>query len=307
MHNLLKTVVTLIVLLLLSPVSIFSEKVFEVIPNSVGLGLQKNYDIDSGYGGEERCIPYNLGNPASENATGWLVVTEELGRFHTHNEPETLFVPSGTFRYNSSCCLLEIDACFKLPYVFEQTRIHGKVTSAFTATKKPETQITGSATGSTVAYGLDIDVKPTTELWIKANEKKCFNYYTTMNVTSYGVSNGNNLYLPQESSMYRDNQIFYCFKAPFFVIFDKRQEIGLEVNDKNQGNVNIIIKRNNTLLISVVVVCLAIIGAIIFLIKRGKPKPSQPPVSSSDSSYPSFSPQPLELLHQQSLKIQTHP
>jgi len=291
------TIFLTVAIILLVSISVASPKEFEIIQNSVGIGLQKSSDIESALSGDEKCISYHIGNPASENVTAWIVVDGDLSRFHTRNEPEQIFVPSGTFRYNSSCCLLRTDACFTLPYVFKDTRIEGRVSSAFTRTSKPTTQVI-SATGSSVAYTLSIDVKPVTELYMNANEEKCFEFYLDENVSSYGVNNANGMYLPEKST-FEDKMLTYCFKAPFFIIFDKTYQVGLEVNDINQGNVNIIVKRNNILIIGAVVICLLAIGIVIFIIKRGRTEPSQPSTdSSSDSSFPSFSLQPLELLHQ---------
>ena len=88
-------------ILLFSTGSIYAQE-FEVVPDTVGIGLQKNVDIVDFYSSDlERCVLYHLGNPWAANVTGWLRVSGNLSTYFTVNAPETVFVPSGTFRYDS--------------------------------------------------------------------------------------------------------------------------------------------------------------------------------------------------------------
>lgn len=266
------------------------QKEYVVEPNTIGLGLQKNVDVDMAISGETKCIPYDIGNPSSTNSTGWIKVSGNLSQFHAYNNPETLFVPSGTWRYNNTCCLLRMDTCFQIPYVFNETPIDGKVTVAFTVTAQPTT-VTGSAVTSTSAYNLILNIKPIFEVMMKPSEKKCFNYYFLDNVESYGViGDANKIYLPEEST-YSNNQINYCFKIPSIIFFDQNYTATLKINDKNEGNLNIIVKGNILLVIGIVAICLIIIISIIWVVFRKKSQPSQP---STSSELPSFSPQPLD-------------
>lgn len=133
---------------------------FAVVPGTVGIGLQKNFDtVVFNSSNEKRCIMYHLGNPWAANVTGWIEIEGELSEYFIGNEPEELFVPSGTFRYNSSCCLLPMNVCFKFPYVPEDTYFTGKVSANFRADGR-RTSGTGSATGSSVAYTLKVHIKP---------------------------------------------------------------------------------------------------------------------------------------------------
>jgi hypothetical protein len=141
-----------LLLLILFFSSAFAEE-FTVVPDTVGIGLQKNYDIvDFESSGLERCVLYHLGNPWSTNLTGWLEVSGGLDQFFTRNNPESVFVPSGVFRYNSSCCLLPIEICFEFPYVLTRTSFTGRIYSAFTKGEQAVLSGTGSSTGSSVAY-----------------------------------------------------------------------------------------------------------------------------------------------------------
>jgi hypothetical protein len=150
---------------------------FEVVPDTVGIGLQKNFDIVDVDSGEDPCVLYHLGNPWAANVTGWIEVSGNISQFFTGNEPEEVFVPSGTFRYNSSCCLLPIRACFDMPNTLEDRRFTGKVFSAFRTGSSRGPSGTGSATGSSVAYTLTLHVRPLRAVELSAGQTKCFEFY----------------------------------------------------------------------------------------------------------------------------------
>jgi len=171
-----KLVLVIGLLFLILPLAKAEEKKFEVVPNTIGIGLQMDYEtVDFETSDNELCVLYHLGNPWSTNVTGWLVVEGDLAKYFMRNEPEKVFVPSGTFRYNSTCCLLPIYACFKFPYVLNKTTIEGKVRSAYVA-GRPEFTGSGSATGSSVAYSLKINLLPPKEIILNAGETKCIEF-----------------------------------------------------------------------------------------------------------------------------------
>ena len=161
---------------LLAAVPVLAD--FEVVPDTVGIGLQKNFDVvDFISSDDENCVLYHLGNPWAADVTGWLVIEGELEEFFTGNEPEEVFVPSGTFRYNSSCCLIPIYACFDFPYVLDTETFSGKVFSGFNTGSERRTGVTGSQTGSSVAYTLTVNVHPADMIVLNAGEKKCIDFY----------------------------------------------------------------------------------------------------------------------------------
>lgn len=171
---------------------------FEVVPDTVGIGLQKNYDIvDFESSGLERCVLYNLGNPWSTNLTGWLEVSGDLEQFFVRNNPETVFVPSGIFRYNNSCCLLPIEICFEFPYVLDRTAFTGRIYSAFTKSGQTGPSGTGSSTGSSVAYSLTVNIDPPGLIEVNGGTRKCIDFY------NHGVE---------------------CFSAPLIVLSDRTVE-----------------------------------------------------------------------------------
>jgi hypothetical protein len=198
----MKKVSLLLIFLILLPFVKAEQKEFKIIPNTVGIGLQKNYDIvDFKSSDGEDCVLYHLGNPWSTNVTGWLVVEGDLAKYFTRNDPEKVFVPSGTFRYNVSCCLLPIYACFKFPYTLTKQSFNGTVRSAFTVTNQPTLVGTGSATGSSVAYSLTINILPPDFIELKAGENKCIDFYEV------GKK---------------------CFSAPWFVFSDYEETKNIE-------------------------------------------------------------------------------
>lgn len=225
--------VALIFFLFSIPIS-FAQREFEVVPDTVGIGLQKNFDIvDLHSSDEKRCVLYHLGNPWSTNVTGWIKVEGDLAPYFLGNEPETVFVSSGTFRYNSSCCLLPIYACFEFPYVLEDTYFSGKVSSDFTRSGAQAASGTGSATGSSVAYTLTAHIKPFTEATFSAGQKKCFD-----------------IYLVGER----------CFSAPWIVFSDTTEQVYVE------GHAITFTYKNNRIMLAVVVLLVA--GGIYYFKKR---------------------------------------
>lgn len=192
-------------------------KEFKIEPNTIGVGLQKDNDIvDFESSDEDRCVLYHLGNPWATNVTAWIVTEGDLANYFTKNRPNELFVPSGTFRYNSSCCLLPIEACFKFPYVLEETAFAGKVRSAYGAADRPGMSSTGSATGSSVSYSLIINIRPAKEVVLDAGETKCFDFYKV------GKK---------------------CFSAPRFVLAD-----ATEVVDVDGHKITLSYKNNSTII-----------------------------------------------------------
>jgi len=169
---------TIIFLFLVS--STFFVRAYVVVPNTIGIGLQKDFDDYTFLSDDsEKCVMYHLQNAWSTNVTGWLVVGGDLENYFVGNNPKDVFVPSGTFRYNSSCCLLPIFACFKFPYVLNTTSFSGTVSSAYIATGKPSPGIsgTGSIVGSSVTYSLTLYIKQVEEINLNAGENKCIEFY----------------------------------------------------------------------------------------------------------------------------------
>ena len=207
---------------------------FEVVPDTVGIGLQKNFDIaDHVSSDSPLCVTYHLGNPWAANVSGWLRVEGNLSEFFIGNEPETVFVPSGTFRYSSSCCLLPIDACFEFPYVLETQKISGRVFSDFKTGEVSSSSGTGSKTGSSVAYTLSVNLKPAPYLELKAGQKKCFDFY------EIGEQ---------------------CFRAPFLVFSDRTVEKTIE------GYTATFLYKNNLIVLVIALVLLC--GVLIYLNKE---------------------------------------
>jgi hypothetical protein len=165
-----------IFLLLIPVVNAAVEKEFKVIPG-IGIGLQKNYDIaDFVSSDKEDCVLYHVGNPSSTDVVAWLNVEGDLSNYFTRNDPEEVFVPSGTFRYNATCCLIPIYACFKFPYVLEKASFEGIVRGVY----KGNVTTSGGAssvTGSSVAYSLTINILPPDFIELKAGESKCIEFY----------------------------------------------------------------------------------------------------------------------------------
>jgi len=151
---------------------------FEVVPDTVGIGLQKNVDtIEFESSDNERCVLYHLGNPWAADVTGWLEIEGNLSDFFTRNKPEEVFVPSGTFRYNSSCCLFPIELCFKFPYVLKTEKFKARVVSAYNTGDERTIGGTGSSVGSSVAYTLIVSVNPAKEITLNAGQTKCIEFY----------------------------------------------------------------------------------------------------------------------------------
>lgn len=228
----------LILLILLFSLPIARAQ-FKVIPNTVGIGLQKNTEYEVYPSSDTiRCILYHLGNPWSKNVTGWLVVDGELKKFFLYNEPKEVFVPSGTFRYNSSCCLIPIKACFKFPYVLEDREFKGRVSSAFRVEDQKRPSGTGSAVGFSVAFGLTVKIKALKELVLKPGETKCIEIYEVGE---------------------------RCFKAPFFLFNDKVEYVEID------GHKIKLIYQNNRLILCVLI-CF-VVGLLLssfFLYRRFK-------------------------------------
>ena len=224
--------------LILLPLVKAEEKVFKVVPNTVGIGLQKNYDtVDFKSSDGEDCVLYHLGNPWSTNVTGWLVVGGDLEKYFTRNDPKELFVPSGTFRYNSSCCLLPIYACFKFPYTLEKTSFNGTIHSAFRITEQPTLAGTGSATGSSVAYSLTINILPPDFIELSAGENKCIDFY--------GVGKK-------------------CFSAPWLILSDYEEK-----KDIGGYSINLKYKNNLIIWISIIfIVCSLLVFCFFYLRHR---------------------------------------
>lgn len=181
-----KLFLVILISLFLIPILVSADqKVFEVVPGTIGIGLQQNHDeMTFDDSNDEACVDFALGNPWSENVTGWIVVEGNLQKFFLRNNPETLFVPSGTFRYNSSCCLLPMDVCFKFPHFYNGFTATSKVYSAYSRGEVQVTQ-TGSAVGTSVAYSLTINVKePNPQLGLF--QMSCMNFYSDSFLTNWG-------------------------------------------------------------------------------------------------------------------------
>ena len=171
---------------------------FEVVPDTVGIGLQKNFDtVEFESSDAERCVLYHLGNPWAADVTGWLEIEGNLSDFFTRNKPEDVFVPSGTFRYNSSCCLLPIELCFKFPYVLKTEKFEARVVSAYNTGEERTVGGTGSSVGSSVAYTLTVSIHPVKEILLGAGRTKCIDFY--------GIGEE-------------------CFSAPWIVLYDTTVE-----------------------------------------------------------------------------------
>lgn len=212
-----------------------------VVPNTVGIGLQKDYDDYTFKSSEgEVCLNYHLGNPWSTNVTGWIVVDGELSNYFSRNKPENVFVPSGTFRYNSSCCLLPIEACFKFPYMLNRTTFVGKISSAFTRTDKPILAGTGSATGSSVAYKLTLFIDPPEFIELNAMERKCLKFYIGINETEE-----------------------HCFSAPLFVLSDTESSATIR-----GSTIKLIYKNNLIVCVSIVLVLLFASYFVYYLLRK---------------------------------------
>jgi hypothetical protein len=234
---------SILVFLILLPAVFAVEKEFKVIPG-VGIGLQKNFDeVDFKSGDEEKCVLYHVGNPSSTDAVVHLVAEGNLSTYFTRNDPEEVFVPSGTFRYNSTCCLIPIYICFKFPYTLEKTSFDGIIRGVYTA-NLTSTGAMGSVTGSSVAYKLTINILPPDYIELKAGEKKCINFY------KIGEK---------------------CFSAPYFV-FQDYEEI------KEINGYKLKFKYRNNLLICVLIISfgiLSVLSVLYFLFKRRKQRVHQ--------------------------------
>jgi|GEM_PF-5225445 len=234
----MRTVTSAVALVALIFISgVFAQEKFEVVPDTVGIGLQKNFDVVDFYSSDEkRCVRYDLGNPWSTNVTGWIEVGGDLEKYFVGNEPEEVFVPSGTFRYNASCCLLPIYACFKFPYVLNDTYFTGRVSSAFRVGESRRVGGTGSATGSSVAYTLTVHIMPLTELVFRAGETKCLDIY--------GVGKR-------------------CFSAPWVVLSDTTEKVNIE------GHEVMFIYKNN---LAVILLVVALVAAFYFWFRSKRKK-----------------------------------
>jgi len=223
----------LVFLLFLIPTAFSADKEFTVVPDTVGIGLQKNFDIvDYASSDQLRCVLYHLGNPWAANVTGWIEIEGNLSQYFIENQPESLLVPSGTFRYNNSCCLLPIYACFKFPYVLDDTRFVGKVFSKYAVGDRTRNGVTGSSTGSSVAYTLTAHIKPFTEAAFSAGQTRCFDIY--------GVGES-------------------CFSAPWIVLSDTTEEVDID------GHKVTFTYENNRLMLAAVVL---LVAAAIYYYKR---------------------------------------
>jgi len=243
---------SILVFLILLPAVFAVEKEFKVIPG-VGIGLQKNFDeVDFKSGDEEKCVLYHVGNPSSTDAVVHLVAEGNLSTYFTRNDPEEVFVPSGTFRYNSTCCLIPIYICFKFPYTLEKTSFDGIIRGVYTA-NLTSTGAMGSVTGSSVAYKLTINILPPDYIELKAGEKKCINFY------KIGEK---------------------CFSAPYFVFRDY-EEI------KEIDGYKLKFKYRNNLIICLIIVLgtLSVLSVLLyFLFKRRKQMVQAPQQTQSTQS-----------------------
>jgi len=261
----MKRLALILLFLFLIPSAFAVEKNFTVIPNSVGIGLQKNFDIvDFPSSDDEVCVLYHIGNPSSTNATAWLVVEGELEKYFVENKPKEVFVPSGTFRYNASCCLIPIYACFKFPWVLNKTSFEGTVRGAYRTVYSGELAGTGSATGSSVAFKLTINIWPPKFIELRAGETKCINFYKV------GEK---------------------CFSAPWIILKDYEEEKNVD------GATLKIVYRNNLIVIIGLVglVIVVILSVYYFLKKRHKQEKTQPAQSQQPQQQPSQPQQPSSL------------
>lgn len=232
--------------------SVYAEqKNYVIPPNTIGIGLQQDTTHETFESSDtEYCIPFHLGNPWATNLTAWIVTDGDLGNYFTRNQPEKLFVYSGIFRYNSSCCLLEMDTCFRFPYVLETTIINGRVASAYT---KSGTTIqgTGSAAGSSVAYLLTITINPPTIIELGAGEKRCIDFFVNNTDNRYSKYN------PILNETINKTFINYCFKSPYIIFKDieKKEDIGgHKINVKYKNNLLLIILILGVILIPIIIV-----------------------------------------------------
>jgi hypothetical protein len=232
-----------IFLLLIPVVNAAVEKEFKVIPG-VGIGLQKNYDIaDFVSSDKEDCVLYHVGNPSSTDVVAWLSIEGDLSNYFTRNEPKEVFVPSGTFRYNATCCLIPIYACFKFPYVLEKTSFEGIVHGVY----RGNVTTSGGAssiTGSSVAYGLTINILPPDFIELKAGESKCIEFYKVGRK---------------------------CFSAPWFVFSDYE-----EIKSIDGYSLKFKYKNNLIFIICVLVGFIVLLLVSYWLLKWHKHKSAKP-------------------------------
>lgn len=243
-------------LVVFSSIVIADQKEYKITPNTIGIGLQQSYASSTYESSDtEHCIPYHLGNPWATNLTAWIVVSGDLENYYTRNDPEKIFVPSGTFRYNSSCCLLKMDVCFKFPYAFENTKISGKVSSKYVQSEEHVVTAVGSAVGSSVAYTLDIIITPASFIEIGAGKTKCVEFF------DYGEA---------------------CFKAPLIVFSDTLKNQTLE----NGQTVTLKYKNNRMLIIIAIVSFVVILLICIGVIKSRSKSKETKDTSQTDASQP---------------------
>ena len=98
----------------------------------------------------------------------------------------------------------------------EKISFEGKVFSAFRKGTVSSVGGTGSATGSSVAYSLTVNINPPKEIVLNAGQKKCFEFYEV------GEK---------------------CFSAPLIILSDKIIELDVE------GHMLTFVYKNNLFLI----------------------------------------------------------
>ncbi|VVB69944.1 Uncharacterised protein [uncultured archaeon] len=272
--------------LLLLFVACFSHAVdYKVIPNSIGVGLESSADSIDAVSGDQVCVGYKLGNPASENVTAKLSAGSPLQYFITGTDPSSVYLPSGTFRYNSTCCLIPMQICFQLPYVFDKASLDSNVFATFVLGKADIPAIATVSTsngasihvGSSVAHHLGFKVTPTDTLILSPLSSQCYKFYINYTFNTSGVSGSlASIYDADSVSHLWDYDRFdpnavkppiygpgYCFKASFFT-FGGVYDGGLLVDGVEKGHFYVKVLPNYYFIGLIIIV----VGGVAYIVYR---------------------------------------
>ncbi len=179
------------VFLLLFSSFFVTAKTFTV-SNGLGVGLLATVSSFIGVPGEEQCVTFAVGNPGNEDINAVITADGPISLFYTRNEPDNNFVPSGTFYYNNSCCLLPANICFLPPYVFGPLRVAGSVFANFGRANTQLSSSSGAAKGTSVTVGssvshrLELVVSPVDKFILSPGSSACYKYY--LNGTNFSSS-----------------------------------------------------------------------------------------------------------------------
>lgn len=259
------------------------------VSQGIGVGLLGKDSSVLAVPEEEVCVSYGIGNPGSENITAKIDSGGNISYFYSRNIPDGLFVPSGTFYYNNSCCLLPASICFKGPYVFKYTKIKGNVYATFARagtqidTTKTTPAQTGVAVGSSISHKLELAVSPVSREILAPGTTACFKYYYEGNYKNWGVSDSlKDIYDNTSSFHLWDYNEFdqnavkpikygpgYCFTVPFLTFGGNVYAGDLLVEGVPQQSLKIMISINYYL-ISVVCLILVVVGWLVYRIRRKK-------------------------------------